>query len=43
MYQQGWQYGSLGRAATVAWVTFLLIIVLVLINTRLARRRAVTS
>jgi cellobiose transport system permease protein len=39
MYQQGWTYGALGRAATIAWVTFLLIIVLVLVNTRLARRR----
>jgi cellobiose transport system permease protein len=39
MYQQGWQYGSLGRAAAVAWVTFLLIVVLVLVNARLARRR----
>ncbi|WP_380170765.1 carbohydrate ABC transporter permease [Kineococcus sp. DHX-1] len=39
MYQQGWGFGSLGRAATVAWVTFLLIVVLVLINTALARWR----
>ncbi|WP_240157247.1 carbohydrate ABC transporter permease [Pseudonocardia broussonetiae] len=39
MYQQGWTYGSLGRAATVAWVTFLLIIVLVLVNTAITRRR----
>jgi cellobiose transport system permease protein len=39
MYQQGWTYGALGRAAAVAWVTFVLIIGLVLINTRLARRR----
>jgi cellobiose transport system permease protein len=39
MYQQGWQYGQLGRAATIAWVTFLLIVGLVLLNTRLARRR----
>lgn len=39
LYQQGWKFGSLGRAATVAWVTFLLIIVLVLLNTWLARRR----
>ena len=35
MYQQGWQYGQLGRAAAVAWVMFLLIIGLVLLNTRL--------
>ncbi|WP_432535076.1 carbohydrate ABC transporter permease [Kineococcus arenarius] len=39
MYQQGWAFGALGRAATIAWVTFLLIIVLVLINTALARWR----
>jgi cellobiose transport system permease protein len=43
MYQQGWQYGQLGRAAAVAWVMFLLIIGLVLLNTRLARRRRVVS
>ena len=39
MYQQGWQFGQLGRAATVAWVMFLLIIVLVLLNAWVARRR----
>ena len=39
MYQQGWQFGQLGRAATVAWVTFVLIIGLVLLNTRLSRIR----
>jgi ABC-type glycerol-3-phosphate transport system permease component len=39
MYQQGWQYGQLGRAAAVAWVMFVLIIGLVLLNTWLARRR----
>jgi cellobiose transport system permease protein len=39
MYEQGWHYGQLGRAATVAWVMFVLIIGLVLLNTRLARRR----
>jgi cellobiose transport system permease protein len=39
MYQQGWQFGQLGRAATVAWVTFVLIIGLVLLNTRLAKLR----
>ena len=26
MYQQGWQFGQLGRAATVAWVMFVLIV-----------------
>ena len=39
MYQQGWEYLQLGRAATIAWVTFLLIVVLVLANTTLARWR----
>jgi cellobiose transport system permease protein len=39
MYQQGWQYSQLGRAATVAWVMFILIIGLVLLNSWLARRR----
>lgn len=39
MYQQGWQFGSLGRAAAVAWVTFLLIVILVLVNTALVRLR----
>jgi len=39
LYQQGWQIGQLGRAAAVAWVMFVLILVLVLLNARLARRR----
>jgi cellobiose transport system permease protein len=39
MYEQGWHYGQLGRAATVAWVMFVLIVGLVLLNTWLARRR----
>ncbi len=39
LYQQGWQIGQLGRAAAVAWVMFLLIVVLVLVNAALARRR----
>jgi cellobiose transport system permease protein len=39
MYEQGWHYGQLGRAATVAWVMFVLIIGLVVLNTRLSRRR----
>lgn len=39
MYQQGWEYLQLGRAATVAWVTFVLIVVLVVLNTSLARWR----
>jgi cellobiose transport system permease protein len=40
LYQQGWQIGQLGRAVAVAWVMFLLILVLVLLNARMARRRA---
>jgi cellobiose transport system permease protein len=39
MYQQGWTFNALGRASAVAWVTFVLIIGLVLLNLRLARRR----
>ncbi|PPK94293.1 cellobiose transport system permease protein [Kineococcus xinjiangensis] len=39
MYQQGWTFGFLGRAAAIAWVTFMLIIGLVLLNTWIARRR----
>ena len=39
LYQQGWQFGQLGRAATVAWVMFVLIVGLVLLNTAVARRR----
>lgn len=39
MYQQGWQFGALGRAAAIAWVSFILIVVLVAINTALVRLR----
>ncbi|WP_336921983.1 carbohydrate ABC transporter permease [Aquipuribacter sp. SD81] len=39
MYQQGWEYFNLGRAATVAWVTFVLVVALVLLNTGIARWR----
>lgn len=39
MYQQGWQFGALGRAAAIAWVTFVLIVVLVLINALIVRLR----
>ncbi|GAA4973994.1 sugar ABC transporter permease [Kineococcus glutinatus] len=39
MYQQGWSFGFLGRAAAIAWVTFLIIILLVLLNTWIARMR----
>lgn len=41
MYQQGWQFGQLGRAATVAWVMFVLIVGLVLLNAWLARRKEI--
>jgi len=40
MYQEGWQFFHLGRAAAVAWVMFVLILLLVLVNTALARRRS---
>ncbi|MCM2578090.1 carbohydrate ABC transporter permease [Streptomyces meridianus] len=40
MYEQGWGFFHLGRAAAVAWVMFLLIVLLVLVNTALARRRS---
>jgi cellobiose transport system permease protein len=39
MYEQGWHFGQLGRGATVAWVMFVLIIGLVLLNMRLSRTR----
>ena len=39
MYQQGWQFGQLGRAATVAWVMFVLIVGLVALNAWIARRK----
>jgi cellobiose transport system permease protein len=39
MYEQGWHFGQLGRGATVAWVMFVLIVGLVLLNMRLARTR----
>ncbi|MFI8180232.1 carbohydrate ABC transporter permease [Actinacidiphila glaucinigra] len=39
MYEQGWGYFHLGRAAAIAWVTFVVIVLLVLLNTALARRR----
>ncbi|MFJ8082884.1 carbohydrate ABC transporter permease [Streptomyces sp. NPDC096205] len=40
MYEQGWGFFHLGRAAAVAWVMFLLIVVLVGLNALLARRRS---
>ncbi|MFJ3160397.1 carbohydrate ABC transporter permease [Streptomyces kanasensis] len=39
MYEQGWGFFHLGRAAAIAWVMFLLIVVLVGANALLARRR----
>ncbi|MFF0598522.1 carbohydrate ABC transporter permease [Streptomyces antibioticus] len=39
MYEQGWSFFHLGRAAAIAWVMFLLILLLVGLNTLLARRR----
>jgi len=39
MYQQGWDYFQLGRAATIAWVTFVLVVALVLLNTGIAHWR----
>lgn len=40
MYEQGWGYFHLGRAAAIAWVMFVLIVLLVLLNTALARHRS---
>jgi cellobiose transport system permease protein len=40
MYEQGWGFFHLGRAAAVAWVMFLLILVLVGLNALIARRRS---
>lgn len=39
MYQQGWDYFQLGRAATIAWVTFVLVVALVLLNAGIVRWR----
>ncbi|MCZ2527611.1 carbohydrate ABC transporter permease [Streptomyces sp. NPDC059506] len=39
MYEQGWGYFHLGRAAAIAWVMFSLIVLLVGVNAALARRR----
>jgi cellobiose transport system permease protein len=38
LYDQGWYNFHLGRAAAVAWAMFLIIVVLVIINSLLARR-----
>ncbi|GAA5122722.1 sugar ABC transporter permease [Haloechinothrix salitolerans] len=39
LYEQGWGFMHLGRAAAIAWVMFLLIAVLVGVNALIARRR----
>ncbi|MFD0256999.1 carbohydrate ABC transporter permease [Kitasatospora indigofera] len=39
MYEQGWSFFHLGRAAAVAWVMFLLIVLLALANAAIAARR----
>ncbi|WP_329311342.1 carbohydrate ABC transporter permease [Streptomyces sp. NBC_01262] len=39
MYEQGWGYFHLGRAAAIAWVMFVLIVLLVVVNSAIARRR----
>ncbi|MFF1417561.1 carbohydrate ABC transporter permease [Streptomyces sp. NPDC058280] len=40
MYEQGWGFFHLGRAASIAWVMFLLILLLVGVNALVARRRS---
>ncbi|MFD5032204.1 carbohydrate ABC transporter permease [Streptomyces sp. NPDC058405] len=40
MYEQGWGFFHLGRAAAIAWVMFLLILLLVGVNALVARRRS---
>ncbi|MCZ4097377.1 carbohydrate ABC transporter permease [Streptomyces sp. H39-C1] len=39
MYEQGWGYFHLGRAAAIAWIMFVLIVLLVSVNAAVARRR----
>ncbi|GLW74871.1 ABC transporter permease [Kitasatospora phosalacinea] len=39
LYEQGWTFFHLGRAAAVAWVMFLLIVLLALLNAAIAARR----
>jgi cellobiose transport system permease protein len=39
MYQQGWSYDHLGLASATAWTMFVIIVVAVLVNMWLARRR----
>ncbi|MER8043534.1 sugar ABC transporter permease [Streptomyces sp. NPDC094032] len=40
LYEQGWGFFHLGRAAAVAWLMFLLILLLVGVNALIARRRS---
>ncbi|WP_418959423.1 carbohydrate ABC transporter permease [Streptomyces tritici] len=40
MYEQGWGFFHLGRAAAIAWVMFLLILVVVGVNALIVRRRS---
>jgi cellobiose transport system permease protein len=39
MYQQGWSYDRLGLASATAWTMFVIIVLAVLVNLGLARRR----
>ena len=39
MYQQGWTYDHLGLASATAWTMFVIILLAVLLNLTLARRR----
>jgi cellobiose transport system permease protein len=39
MYQQGWTYDHLGLASATAWTMFVIIVLAVLVNLGLARRR----
>ena len=39
MYQQGWTNDRLGLASATAWTMFLIIVLAVLVNLRLTRRR----
>ncbi|MFF3314559.1 carbohydrate ABC transporter permease [Streptomyces sp. NPDC003035] len=40
LYEQGWGFFHLGRAAAIAWLMFLLILVLVGVNALILRRRS---
>ena len=40
MYQQGWTYDRLGLASATAWTMFVIIVLAVVVNLILARRRA---